>query len=135
MRGFGRPFAPFFSFHNCGCLAPFNFIPTLFPRTAFLNNFFFPAFAPNGFFFFGPPFQHVARAAKIDIIKINNFAGTVNINTIHNGVPSAAVLGRRPFLREAVPALGVQALWVALLGLALAGVWRVGHRRVLVQGG
>ena len=104
LLGFGLPFAPIHSFHNCGCLAPFNFIPTLFPRTAFLNNFFFPAFAPNAFFSFGPAFQHVARAANINIIKINNFAGTVNFNTLRNAVPPQAVLTRRPFLREAIPA-------------------------------
>jgi hypothetical protein len=91
------------SFHNCGCLAPFNFIPTLFPRTAFLHNSFFAAFAPNAFFFFCPPFQHVARAANINIIKINNFAGTVNINAVRNAVPPQAVLTRWPFLREAIP--------------------------------
>jgi hypothetical protein len=104
LLGFGLPFAPIHSFHNCGCLAPFNFIPTLFPRTALLHNFVFPAFAPNAFFFFGPPLQHVARAANIDIIKINNFAGTVNLNTLRNAVPPQAVLTRRPLLREAIPA-------------------------------
>ncbi len=104
LLGFGLPFAPIHSFHNCGCLAPFNFIPTLFPRTAFLHNFFFPAFAPNAFFFFGPPFQQVARAANINIININNFAGTVNINTLRNAVPPQPVLTRWPFLREAIPA-------------------------------
>jgi len=104
LLGFGQPFAPIHSFHNCSCLAPFNFIPTLFPRTALLHNFFFPAFAPNAFFFFGPGLQHVARAANIDIIKINNFAGTVNLNTLRNAVPPQAVLTRRPLLREAIPA-------------------------------
>ena len=104
LLGFGQPFAPIHSFHNCDCLAPFNFIPSLFPRTALLHNFFFPAFAPNAFFFFGPGLQHVARAANIDIIKINNFAGTVNLNTLRNAVPPQAVLTRRPLLREAIPA-------------------------------
>lgn len=104
LLGFGLPFAPIHSFHNCGCLAPFSFIPTLFPRTAFLHNFFFPAFAPNAFFSFGPSFQHVARAANINIFKFNDFAGTINLTTLRNAVPPQAVLTRRPFLREAIPA-------------------------------
>jgi hypothetical protein len=104
LLGFGLPFAPIHSFHNCGCLAPFNFIPALFPRTAFLHDFFFPAFAPKAFFFFGPRFQHVALATNISIIKINNFAGTVNINILRNVVPPQVVLTRRPFLRETIPA-------------------------------
>jgi len=104
LLGFGRPFAAIHTFHNCGCLAPFNFIPALFPRTAFIGNFFFPPFAPNAFFFFGPPLHQVARAAKIDPNKIDNFAGTAKINGFRNTVPPQAVLAKWPFLRETIPA-------------------------------
>lgn len=48
--------------------------------------------------------------------------------------PLGIYIGRTP-VREALPALSIQALWVAALGLALAGVWRLGRRHVLVQGG
>jgi ABC-2 type transport system permease protein len=48
--------------------------------------------------------------------------------------PLGIYIGRTP-IGSAALALGVQAVWVVVLGLALAGVWRLGQRRVLVQGG
>jgi hypothetical protein len=103
LLGFGQPFSPLFNFSSCRCLVPFSFIPILFPRTFFLNNFSFPGFAPRAFFAFGPSFEFVSRAARIDLNRIAIFASTVNIVTLHNVLPSAALLQQQPFLRQAIP--------------------------------
>ncbi len=48
--------------------------------------------------------------------------------------PLAIYVGKTP-LRAALPALAVQLVWVILLAAAARAVWRVGQRRILVQGG
>ena len=104
LLGFGQPFIPAFSFFNCGCLAPFNFVPTIFTSTLFLNNFFFPRFAPNAFFVFGPPFNSVALTSNLNIFQLQKFARTVNLLALQNVLPAAVVFSRRPFLRDLIPA-------------------------------
>jgi hypothetical protein len=103
LLGFGQPFSPSFLFHNCRCLVPFSFVPIFFPRTFFLNNFFFPAFAPRAFFAFGPSFDFVSRVARIDLNRITIFANTVNIVGLQNVLPSRALLQQQPLLRQAIP--------------------------------
>ncbi|MBM4274670.1 MAG: hypothetical protein FJ134_09475 [Deltaproteobacteria bacterium] len=103
LLGFGQPYVPSYSYYNCGCLAPFPFIPTIFPRTVFLSDVFFPAFAPRAFFFFGPRFPFVARVTRINIVRINNFARDVTIIKIRNGLPPRFVLDRRHFIRDTIP--------------------------------
>ncbi len=104
LLGFGQMFRPNFSFFNCGCLAPFHFVPGLFPRTALLTNFFSPAFAPQAFFVFGPPFPSVALTTNIPLSRINQFASTVALLSLRNVVPTAVFLSSHPFLNQAIPA-------------------------------
>jgi hypothetical protein len=108
LLGFGQPFSPAFSFFNCGCLAPFNFVPAIFPRSVLLRDFFFPRFAPNAFFAFGPPFSGVALFSNVDLLRLNKFARTVDLLALQNVLPPAAVFSRRPFLRNAFPAAVLQ---------------------------
>lgn len=104
LLGFGQPYVPAYSYYNTGYLAPYDYVPFLFANTLFLSDFYYPAFARRAFFCFGPSFPFVSRVTNINITNINNFARNVNINHIRNGVPSAAILNRHPFLRDAVPA-------------------------------
>ncbi len=99
LLGFGVPYAPAYSYWGCGCLAPLGF----FPAMPLLTDCFFPAFAPNAFFFFGPSFPFVAGVTNISINRINVFANQVNINRLRNVVPNQRVLDRNRFLRNAVP--------------------------------
>jgi len=103
LLGFGVPYAPAYSYWGCGCLAPFDYGPVLFPVVPLLTDSFFPAFAPNAFFFFGPQFPFVAQVTNININRINVFANQVNINRLRNTVPSQTVLAQNRFLRNAVP--------------------------------
>lgn len=103
LLGFGQPFSPAFSYWNCGCLTPFLLNPFLAFRTYFLPDFFFPFFAPNGCFAFGPPFPFIARVANINVIVINRFAQEVRFDHLKNVVPPKVVLDRHPFLRKVVP--------------------------------
>ncbi len=103
LLGFGLPFLPTFSFFNCGCCAPFTWLPVIFPQTFLLSNFFSPIFAPGGFFVFGPAFPFVARVTGVNIVQINNFASSVNITNIQGAVPSTTTLTQSPFLRQVVP--------------------------------
>jgi hypothetical protein len=103
LLGFGQPYYPTYSYDNCGCLAPFDYVPFLFPAAPFVTDCFYPFYAPGGFFFFGPPFPYVARVCRIDTGRLHDFVDRVNIGHIRNGVPSREILERHPFLRDAVP--------------------------------
>ncbi len=104
LLGFGEPFIPAFSFFNCGCLAPVNFGPAIFPRTFLLTDFFFPRFAPRAFFAFGPPFASVAVFSSLDRVRLNRFAQNVDLLALQNVLPPAALFSSRPFLRNVIPA-------------------------------
>lgn len=103
LLGFGQPFASPFSYWNCGCLAPFLWSPFLAFRTFFLPDFFFPSFAPNACFAFGPAFPFISRVASINIVVINKFVKDVHFKNLKNVVPPKPVLDRQPFIRKAVP--------------------------------
>jgi hypothetical protein len=104
LLGFGKPFAPAYSFSSCGCLAPWRSLPTIFPRTFLLTNFFFPRFAPRAFFAFGPPFSSVAVFGSLNLHRLNKFAETVNFRALRNVMPPAAVFTHHPFIRTIIPA-------------------------------
>jgi len=99
LLGFGAPYAPAYSYYGCGCLAPFGF----FPAVPLLTDCFFPFFAPNAFFFFGPSFPFVSRVTNINITNINIFAKNMHMRRIHNGVPPQHILDRHHALRQSVP--------------------------------
>ncbi len=103
LLGFGYPYAPIYSYWNCGCLAPFAWSPFLAFRTFFLPDFFFPSFAPNAFFAFGPPFPFIARVTNINIITINKFVRDTHFVDLKNVVPHRKILDRHPFIRRAIP--------------------------------
>ncbi len=103
LLGFGVPYAPAYSYWGCGCLTPFAYSPFLFPMVPLLTDAFFPFFAPNAFFFFGPRFPFVAQVTNININRINIFANQVNINRLRNVVPSRTTLARNQFLRNSIP--------------------------------
>ncbi|MGA7577720.1 MAG: DUF6600 domain-containing protein [Desulfobaccales bacterium] len=103
LRGFGSPFFPSFSYFNSASLAPYRFLPVLFPGTVFESSYVSPAYDPRAFYVFGPPFSFVARVTNTNIVALRNFADTVNLNGLRNVLPSAAVTSRRPFIRDAIP--------------------------------
>lgn len=94
---------PAYSYYNCGCLTPFSYIPSIYPRTAFLYDAFYPAYAPGAYFFFGPSFPFVSRVSRVNIVRINNYVKEVNIIMIRNGLPHRRVLERRRFIRDSIP--------------------------------
>ncbi len=103
LLGFGQPYLPAYSYYNCGCLAPLSYAPVVYGGTFLLTDFFYPGYAPSGFYCFGPPFAYASRVTNINIVQFNNFVNNVNITRIRNGLPPEAVLARHPFLRGAVP--------------------------------
>lgn len=104
LLGFGQPYLPAYSYYNTGFLAPYDYVPFLFASSLLLSDFYYPYYAPLGFYCYGPSFPFVSRVTNINITNINNFARNANFNHIRNGVPSSAVLNRHPFLRDAIPA-------------------------------
>src|SRR5512135_2352204 len=104
LLGFGQPYAPSYSYYDCGCLAPVDYLPTLYPQTVLLTDFFAPAFAPRAYYSFGPPFASVAQVTNVNVVQINNFVKNVNIVNVQNAVPPQAVVQRHPFVRQVVPA-------------------------------
>ncbi len=104
LLGFGLPFAPAYSFFNCGCLVPFGLFPTFFPSTAFLTNFFSPLPFHSGFFAFGPGFAFIGQVTPVKLVQINLFVKNLNITKVKNLVPPQPVLQKMPQLAEVVPA-------------------------------
>lgn len=103
LLGFGLPYSPTYSYYNCGCLAPFDAYPMIFPRTYWLYDYCYPTYAPGAYFFFGPSFPFVSRVCNVPIVRINTFVREVRINHIRHALPPRSVLDRRPFLRKAIP--------------------------------
>uniref|UniRef100_A0A7C3SJC4 Uncharacterized protein n=1 Tax=Desulfobacca acetoxidans TaxID=60893 RepID=A0A7C3SJC4_9BACT len=103
LLGFGLPYAPAYSYYNCGCLMPFDIYPLIIPRTFLLTDCFFLAYAPDAFFFFGPPFPFVSRVCAVPIVRIYNYVKEVKIVNIRHVTPPRFVLERRPYLRKTIP--------------------------------
>jgi hypothetical protein len=103
LLGFGQPYLPAYSYYNSGYLVPFGFIPTIYPRTFLLDEFYFFPYAPQAFFCFGPRFPFVSRVTNINIININRFVRDTHISRFRNVLPPQGVLARNPTLRNAVP--------------------------------
>jgi hypothetical protein len=104
LLGFGEPFIPAYSYYNCGCLAPFSYGPVALASCLLLSDFYYPFYAPGGFYCYGPAFPFVSRVCNVNIANINNFARNANFTRMRNVLPPAAVLNRHPFIRDAVPA-------------------------------
>jgi hypothetical protein len=104
LLGFSQPFSPAYSFSNCGCLAPFRSVSTIFARTFLLTEFYYPRFAPRAFFAFGPPFSSVAVFGNLNLPRLNKFAEAVNLRALQNVMPPVAVFSRHPVIRNIIPA-------------------------------
>jgi hypothetical protein len=104
LLGFGEPFIPGYSYYNCGCLAPFSYGPVALASTMLLADFYYPFYAPGGFYCYGPAFPFVSRVCNVNIAHINNFARNANFSRMRNVLPPDRVMNRHPFIRDAVPA-------------------------------
>ncbi len=103
LLGFGQPYAPGYSYYNCGCLAPFGTIPSIYPRTSFLDNYYYPGYAPYAYYAYGPSYPFISRVCNVPIVRINNYVRRRKIRDIRQAIPPRYVLERRPFLRRALP--------------------------------
>ena len=104
LLGFGEPFGPAYSYHNCyNCLAPLGYAPIVYGGTFLLNDFYYPGYAPGAFYCFGPPFPFISRVSRVNIVQINNYVNTYHYGQMRNVLPPAGVMTRHPFLREAIP--------------------------------
>ncbi|MDI6852279.1 MAG: hypothetical protein QME75_01575 [Deltaproteobacteria bacterium] len=103
LLGFGQPYAPGYSYYNCGCLAPFGTIPTIYPRTALLTNYYYPSYAPYAYYVYGPSYPFISRVCRVPIVRIHNFVRRKKFRDFRYVVPPHYVLNRRPYLRRAIP--------------------------------
>jgi hypothetical protein len=103
LLGFNQPYLPAYSYYNTGYLAPYNYVPFLFGSSLFLSDFYYPGYAHNAFYCYGPSFPYVSRVTNINITNINNFARSNNFRHIRGGLPSSTVMGRSPWIRDSIP--------------------------------
>ena len=103
LLGFNQPYLPAYSYYNTGYLAPYDYVPVLFASSLFLSDFYYPGYAHNAFYCYGPSFPYVSRVTNINITNINNFARSNNFHHIRGGLPSSTVMGRSPWIRDAIP--------------------------------
>jgi hypothetical protein len=110
LLGFGQPFAPGYSYYGCGCLAPPTYIPTFFPRTVIVANYYTPTYYPRHFFgrgftaySWGPPVPYIARVTGMNQAIIVNRINAVNIARFHNVAPPPALINRHGYIRDIVP--------------------------------
>ncbi len=111
LLGFGNPYAPSYSYYNCGCLVPVYSYPVIFPRTFFLTEYWYPAYAPRGFFFFGPSFHYVSRVCRIPLGHFHTITRRLDVRQVRNALPPQVVLKRRPYLTEALPVQVREGRW------------------------
>ena len=103
LLGFNQPYLPAYSYYNTGYLAPYDYVPFLFASSLFLSDFYYPGYAHNAFYCYGPSFPYVSRVTNINITNINNYARSNNFRHIRGGLPSSTVMGRSPWIRDAIP--------------------------------
>ena len=103
LSGFDQPYQPAYSYYNTGFLAPYDYVPFLFANSLFLSDFYYPGYANNAFYSYGPSFPYVSRVTNVNITNINNFARRNNFRNIRGGLPSSTVQGRSPWIRDAIP--------------------------------
>jgi hypothetical protein len=104
LLGFGQPYAPAYSYYGCNCLTPFNSLPLVYGATYLLSDFYYPNYAPVGYYCYGPPFGYVSRVSNVNLVEINNFVNRTTFRGIHNALPPERFLRANPALREALPA-------------------------------
>jgi hypothetical protein len=103
LQGFGQPYAPGYSYYNCGCLSPFGYNPIAYGSTFLLTDFYSPFYAPNGCYAYGPPFPFVSRVTNVNINNFNNVVNNYNFARMRNGLPPQAVLAGHPYFRDSIP--------------------------------
>ena len=104
LLGFDQPYQPAYSYYNTGYLAPYDYVPFIFANSLLLDDFYYPGYAPGGYYCYGPSFPYVSRVCNINIGNINNFARRARFRDFRNGLPPDRVFNRHPYLRDAVPA-------------------------------
>ena len=104
LLGFDQPYQPAYSYYNTGYLAPYDYVPFIFANSLLLSDFYYPGYAPGGYYCYGPSFPYVSRVCNINIANINNFARRARFRDFHHVLPPDRVLNRHPYLRNALPA-------------------------------
>ncbi len=114
LLGLGQPYTPAYSYGGCGCLAPPTYVPTFFPQTVIVPNYYTPNYYGPGIigagligaYNWGPPVGYVSRVTNINQTVINNtiINNTNNIGRIHNVRPPDSVISRNPHIRDITPA-------------------------------
>jgi len=110
LLGFGQPYMPTYSYYGCGCLAPPTYMPTFFPQTVIVSNYYTPTYYPRHYFgrgfttySWGPPVPYIARVTGMNQAIIVNRINAVNIARFHNVVPPQAIMNRHGYIRDIVP--------------------------------
>ena len=106
LLGYGQPYASSYSYAYAGVLAAPQYIPTIYERTVYVNNYVYPSYAPRACYNWGPPVTYITKVTNIKNIDIDHNFKNHRMARLRNVMPPANLAHRHPAWREILPAEG-----------------------------
>ncbi len=104
LLGYGQPYASSYSYAYAGVLAAPQYIPTIYERTVYVNNYVYPSYAPRACYNWGPPVTYITKVTNIKNIEIDHRYKNLRLAHLRNVMPPANLAHRHPAWREIWPA-------------------------------
>ncbi|MDD3581118.1 MAG: hypothetical protein PHW74_08865 [Desulfobacca sp.] len=103
LLGWGQSYSPAYSYASAGVLASPQYIPTIYERTVYVNNYVTPSYAPRACYNWGPPVKYINKVTNINIERDHCYRN-IRLAHLRNALPPAHLESRHPGWREVRPA-------------------------------
>ncbi len=103
LLGWGEPYSSSYSYAYANALASSQYIPTIYERTVYVNNYVSPSYAPKACYNWGPPATYINKVTNINIERDCRYKN-LRLAHLRQALPPANLKTRHPAWREIMPA-------------------------------
>jgi hypothetical protein len=103
LLGYGLPYSYGYSYSYAGVLVAYQYVPIVYERTVYVNNYVYPRYAPKACYNWGPPVPYLSRVTRVKNIENDHYYKHLRPAQLRNVMPPANLVHRHPAWREIVP--------------------------------